>query len=89
MSNIQGLPGQNQQTGQRAVVGTATVRYGVYNQPGPYVGRTIGQIRAELGPMWNIPADAQAYKGKELLDASYEIQPNDNIEFHRKMGEKG
>lgn len=81
---------QGQQAKAKAAGGAmANVRYGVYNQPGPYAGQTIGEIRNQLGKLWNIPGDAQAYKGKEQLAADYQVQPGDHIEFHRKMGEKG
>lgn len=73
----------------RATTGVANVRYGVYSQPGSYAGQTVAEVRSQLGKMWNIPGDAHAYKGKEQLDGNYVIQPNDQIEFHRKMGEKG
>lgn len=79
----------NKAKGKAQANAMANVRYGVYNQPGPYAGQTISEVRNQLGKLWNIPPDAQAYKGKEQLDANYTIQPGDHIEFHRKMGEKG
>lgn len=69
--------------------GMATVRYSVYNQPGPYVGKSVNEVRAQLGGLWNIPADAAAFKGKEQLQGDYVIQPGDSIEFLKKQGEKG
>lgn len=75
--------------GQKVQSAMASVRYGVYNQPGPYAGKTVADVRSELGTLWSIPGDAQAFKGKEQLDGSYQIQPGDHIEFHRSMGEKG
>ena len=67
----------------------ATVRYGVYGQPGSYAGKTVGDVRRQLSSAWSIPADAQAHKGKTALDDTYVIQPGDSIDFHRKLGEKG
>lgn len=77
------------QEGGVAKQANANIRYGVYGQPGNYAGRTVAQVREELSKLWGIPADAAAYKGKERLDDSTVIQPGDQIEFHRKMGEKG
>lgn len=73
----------------KAQGGQATIRYGVYNQPGGYAGQSVGDVRKQLGKLWSIPGDAQAYKGKTKLDENYIIQPGENIDFHRKMGEKG
>ena len=39
--------------------------------------------------LWGIPTDAIAYKGKDKLDEDYVVQPSDNLEFHRRAGEKG
>jgi hypothetical protein len=69
--------------------GVANVRYGVYNQPAPVSGKTIGQVREQFSKLWGISSDAMAYKGKDKLDENYVIQANDNIEFHRRAGEKG
>lgn len=76
-------------TAQGKAGGQATVRYGVYNQPGSYAGQSVQDVRKQLGKLWNIPDDAQAYKGKTKLDENYVIQPGESIDFHRKMGEKG
>lgn len=67
----------------------ATVRYGVYGQPGGYAGKTVAEIRKQLTGPWSIPADAQAHKGKTALGDDYVIQPGDSIDFMRKLGEKG
>jgi len=69
--------------------GVANVRYGVYNQPAPVSGKTIVQVREQFSKLWGISSDAIAYKGKDKLDENYVIQANDNIEFHRRAGEKG
>jgi hypothetical protein len=69
--------------------GSAQIRYGVYNNPGNHVGKSVSDLRGQFGSMWGIPGDANAYKGKEKLDDNYVIQPGDNIEFHRRAGEKG
>lgn len=75
--------------GGQAKAANANVRYGVYGQPGNYAGKSVSQVRTDLGQMWGIPADAAAYKGKERLQDDYIIQAGDQIEFHRKQGEKG
>lgn len=67
----------------------ATIRYGIYNQPGAYAGRTVADVRAQLATQWNIPSDAKPHKGKVVIEDNYVIQPNDAIDFHRQMGEKG
>lgn len=67
----------------------AHFRYGVYANPGPYVGRTVAEVRQQLGRLWQVPGDAQAYIGKNKLDDNYVVKAGDNIEFHRRQGEKG
>lgn len=67
----------------------ANVRYGVYNQPAPVSGKTVAQVREQFSKLWGISSDAIAYKGKDKLDENYVIQPGDNLEFHRRSGEKG
>lgn len=69
--------------------GTAQIRFGVYNQPGNHVGKTVKEVRETYSKLWGIPKDANAYKGSEKLDENYVIGENDNLEFHRKAGEKG
>ena len=78
-----------QQFNQPVGGGQAQVRFGVYNNPGAHAGKSIAQIRNDLGKLWSIPGDATAYKGKDKLDENYVIQPGDNVEFHRRAGEKG
>lgn len=80
---------QAQTPGQNPGAGNAQIRYGVNNQPGAHAGKTVGQIRQSFGAMWGVPTDANAFKGKEKLGEDYVIQPGDNIEFHRRAGEKG
>lgn len=67
----------------------ASVRYGVYGQPGEFAGKTVAQVRQQLSGPWSIPKDAKAHKGKQALDDTYTIQPGDSIDFHRQLGEKG
>lgn len=74
--------------GQKAG-GMAQIRFGVYNNPGQHVGKTVKQVRETYSKLWGIPSDANAYKGKDKLDENYVITESDNIEFHRKAGEKG
>jgi hypothetical protein len=72
-----------------AASGIANVRFGVYNQPSNVGGKTVSQAREQFSRLWGIPTDAVAYKGKDKLDENYVIQPGDNVEFHRRAGEKG
>jgi hypothetical protein len=74
---------------QQVSSGIANVRFGVYNQPSNVGGKTVAEAREQFSRLWGIPKDAIAYKGKDKLDESYVIQPGDNIEFHRRAGEKG
>jgi hypothetical protein len=85
MSNIN----ESGASASKATSGVANVRFGVYNQPSPIAGKTVNQAREQFGKLWGIPSDAIAYKGKDKLDENYVIQPNDNVEFHRRAGEKG
>lgn len=65
------------------------VRYGVNNKQGDLAGKTIGQIRAEVGRSWKLTDDTSAYNGTQKLDEDYVVKPGENIEFHRRQGEKG
>ena len=67
----------------------ANIRYGVYSQPAPVSGKSVAEIRQQFGKLWGISSDAIAYKGKDKLDENYVVQPGDNLEFHRRAGEKG
>jgi hypothetical protein len=69
--------------------GMANVRFGVYNQPSNIAGKSVQDARDQFSKLWGIPNDAVAYKGKDKLDENYVIQPGDNVEFHRRAGEKG
>jgi len=69
--------------------GMANVRFGVYNQPSNIAGKTVQEAREQFSKLWGIPTDAVAYKGKDKLDENYVIQASDNVEFHRRAGEKG
>lgn len=73
----------------KSASGVANVRFGVYNQPAPIAGKSIKDTREQFGRLWGIPTDAVAYKGKDKLDENYVVQPGDNVEFHRRAGEKG
>jgi hypothetical protein len=82
----------NENTGSSAaksVSGVANVRFGVYSQPSNVAGKSVKDAREQFGKLWGIPNDAIAYKGKDKLDENYVIQPGDNVEFHRRAGEKG
>lgn len=67
----------------------ARVRYGVHNRQGDLAGKSVAQVRNELGRQWQLPTDASAFKGTEKLDEDYVIKPGESIEFHRRQGEKG
>lgn len=69
--------------------GMANVRYGVYNQPSNVGGKTVAEVRAQYSKIWGIPNDAVAMCGKDKLGENDVIQPGQNIEFHRRAGEKG
>ncbi len=85
MSNIN----ESNSAFQKAAPGVANIRFGVYNQPTPISGKSVKDAREQFGKLWGIPSDAIAYKGKDKLDENYVIQPGDNVEFHRRAGEKG
>lgn len=74
---------------QGAAQPLANFRYGVYANPGPFVGRTVAEVREHLGGLWQVPNDATAFKGKQKLADDYVVLEGDNIEFHRRQGEKG
>jgi hypothetical protein len=67
----------------------ANVRFGVYTQPAPVAGKSVRELREQFSKLWGIPSDAVAYKGKDKLDEDYVVNASDNIEFHRRAGEKG
>ena len=69
--------------------GMANLRYGVYNQPSNIAGKTVREVRSQFSKIWGIPADAVAYCGKDKMDEDSVISPGQNIEFHRRAGEKG
>jgi len=73
----------------QAASGVANVRFGVYSQPSNVGGKTVKEAREQFSKLWGIPSDAIAYKGKDKLNENYVIQPGDNVEFHRRAGEKG
>jgi len=85
MAEITNTSGASQQaSGQMA-----NVRFGVYTQPAPVAGKSVKEIREQFTKLWGIPSDAVAYKGKDKLDEDYVVGSNDNVEFHRRAGEKG
>lgn len=73
----------------KSVSGVANVRFGVYSQPSNVAGKSVKEAREQFSKLWGIPTDAIAYKGKDKLTEDYVIQPGDNVEFHRRAGEKG
>ena len=82
---------ENQSSGPSAArpAGMANLRFGVYNQPTNVAGKSVQEAREQFSKIWGIPTDSVAYKGKDKLDENYVIQPGDNVEFHRRAGEKG
>ncbi|HJS83685.1 MAG TPA: hypothetical protein VJ742_12705 [Nitrososphaera sp.] len=65
--------------------GTAWIQYGVYSQPGQYVGKTVAQLRQEFSALWMIPANAVAYLGQAKLSENYVVKFGDHIQFHRRV----
>jgi hypothetical protein len=80
---------QTSSSSASAASGVANVRFGVYSQPTPVAGKSVKEVREQFSKLWGIPTDAIAYKGKDKLDEDYVVQPSDNLEFHRRAGEKG
>lgn len=81
------MQNMNENTGNQG--GVANLRYGPYSQASSIVGKTVKEVREQFAGKWGIPTDAVAYKGKDKMDENYVIQSNDNLEFHRRAGEKG
>lgn len=69
--------------------GTCRMRFGSYNQPAPFVGWTVAQVRERLADLWGVPKDANAFIGKTKLEDSHVISPDEEIEFVKRAGEKG
>lgn len=65
------------------------ITYGFWDQPGNFVGKTIRDIRNDYGATWALEQDSSAFIGRERLPEDYVIKEGDQIEFHRKAGEKG
>ena len=78
-----------QAPGAKPSGGQAQIRFGVYSQPGNHVGKTVTEVRNSVGKLWGVPTDASAYLGKEKLNDDYVIKDGDQLEFHRRAGEKG
>lgn len=77
-------------TGTAASAGKAQVKYGSSNETDAlFVGRTVQEVRVSRAAAWNIPADARAYRGRDVVADDYVIKAGDTIEFARRMGEKG
>ncbi len=79
----------NVQPGNAAPEGVASVRYNAFNQPGKHAGKSVSQIRAELGGIWGIPNDATPFINDKKVDDSTTISEGDTLVFHRKSGDKG
>jgi len=75
--------------GKPASGGMASIKFGVFSNPGSHAGKSISQVRAEQGKLWGVPTDAAAHVGKTAVSEDYVIQEGDNVEFHRRAGEKG
>ena len=80
---------QNTQAQKATANNMAMIKSGVNNQAIPCAGKTVAQVRRELGGAFGIDPEAKAYKGKTQLSDTYVIESSDNIEFVRKLGEKG
>ena len=75
--------------GGQSSSGVASVRYNAFNQPGNHAGKTVAQIRAELGGIWGIPNDATPFINDKKVDDSTTISEGETLVFHRKSGDKG
>jgi hypothetical protein len=70
--------------------GTAKVRFGVYDQQIPTGNNVnVGQLRANYQTVWSVPNDAQAFVNGQQVDDQFVLQPGQQLEFHRRAGEKG
>jgi len=66
------------------------IQFGFFTLTGnQYAGKTIGEIRAQRGPMWQMPEDTVAMIGGQKVDDTRVLAEGDQLEFHRKAGEKG
>ena len=65
------------------------IRYGIQSKQGDMAGKTIGQIKAEVGRGWKMTEDTVAVSGTQKLDDDYIVKAGENIEFTRRQGEKG
>ena len=69
--------------------GFARVICGITDRELRIVGATVGEVRAQLVDMFNIPANALALMNGGEVSADYVIKANDVLEFSQKLGTKG
>jgi hypothetical protein len=53
------------------------------------VGKSVASVRKSLGSVFSIPKDAQAYIRGEVVDETYKLKENDQLEFLKQSGTKG
>ena len=85
----------------QTIVGSVTVQYGANSGTYPIsdfgdAAVTVGDVRAYLGDVFNIPNNAQcrvSNPGKDIsnkqVSPTYEIQDGDILEFVMQAGNKG
>lgn len=75
--------------GPKSQGGAAKIKSGVYSQTGDFAGKTVAEVREMFGQQWKIADDAEARNGKQEVGEDYVIKPGDEIQFHKRWGEKG
>lgn len=56
---------------------------------GEIAGKSIGQLRQDLGDVLNIAPDSQVIVSGENVDENYILQAGDRVEFIKASGVKG
>jgi hypothetical protein len=84
------MPEGQAQSASNPNSGVAKARYGIYDNNFPTGnGVNVKAIRDNYQSMWSLPTDSDAYINGDKVADTYEIQPGDTVEFHRRSGEKG
>lgn len=65
------------------------VTYGVHKMIADAIGKTVGDVKAGLAQVMNIPANAGAVIGGTKVDDSHVIQKGQKVEFVKEAGVKG
>lgn len=66
-----------------------TVISGANEQDFPLAGRSVEFVRSQLGPVYNIPADAVATVNGRAADGGFTLRDGDELVFARTAAEKG